>query len=279
MKEFSPSPEFLLTRIEEQTVIADQTAKKQKAVADEASHIYKVLEKITLYLKRGWFLHVLALTDKEAPLLEKMRANNHPAIPSLEEIFQTARERVEELKPHRFPSYLEEACCTANLALDKDSRHPNYKFKNGFFHLHIDEHKKTARLSNTTTTLCEIPADIAAIVDVLKSENQRLFERSFDAKKFLKKIRVQYLALLKIEKLSDGTSIPIRNITRRLGKNEKGFRTDEFLVDLSRLIEQEILEIDGQRFELQQTKFADQGLLLHSKVTQSYVGFVLFKKI
>jgi hypothetical protein len=41
-----------------------------------------------------------------------------------------------------------------------------------------------------------------------------------------------------VEKQRDGASIPIRMITRRLGKNVRGFRTDEFLVDLSRLADQ-----------------------------------------
>lgn len=279
MKEASPFPESLLTRIGEQTAIADQKAKELKAAADEAVYIHKVLEKITSFLNQGWLLHVLALIDKEAQLLQKMRADNHPAISSLEEIYQTTKERAEEFKSYRFPAYLEEACCTANLSLDKNSRHPHYKFKNGFFQLDIDEYKKTARLSNTETRLCEIPADIGAIVDVVKREYQRLFERSFDAKKFLKKLRTQYLALLKTEKLADGSSIPIRNITRRLGKNEKGFRTDEFLIDLSRLVEQDAIEIDGRKLELQQTKFAEQGMLLHSASARGYVGFILFKKI
>ena len=91
------------------------------------------------------------------------------------------------------------------------------------------------RLSNIEGRICEIPADIEAIIDVLKRENQRLFERSFDAKKFIRKIRTHYLALLKVEKLSDGSSISIRDITRRLAKIEKDFRSDEFLIDLSRL--------------------------------------------
>lgn len=107
MKEVSFSSESLLIRIEEEIAIANQRTKELKAAADEAVHIGKVLEKITSLFNRGWFLHIVALTEKEAPLLEKMRNANHSAIPSLEQIFQAARERLEELKPYRFPTYLE----------------------------------------------------------------------------------------------------------------------------------------------------------------------------
>lgn len=279
MTEASPFPESLLTLAGEQTAIAAQKAKALKAEADEAAHIHKIWEDIISFLSRRWLLHVLALIDKEAPLLKKMRADNHPAIPSLEEIYRITKEQAEEFKSYRFPTYLEEACRAANLSLDKDSRHPHYKFESGFFQLNVDDHKKTARLSNNETRLCEVSADIEAIIEAVQRERKRVFERPFDAKKFLKKLRIQYLAVIKSEKLSDGSSVPIRHITRRLGKNEKGFRTDEFLIDLSRLVERGAIEIDGRQFELQQTKYAEQGMLLHGAAGRGYIGFILFKKV
>ncbi len=87
------------------------------------------------------------------------------------------------------------------------------------------------------------------------------------------------MAVIKNEKISDGSSVPIRHITRRLGKNEKGFRTDEFLIDLSRLVEQGATEVDGRQFELQQTKNTEQGMLLHGAAGRGYIGFILFKKV
>lgn len=279
MTEASPFPESLLTLAGEQTAIAAQKAKALKVNADEAAHIHKVWEDITSYLSRRWLLHLLALIDKEAPLLKKMKADDHPAIPFLEEIYRTTKEQAEELKSYRFPTYLEEACRAANLSLEKDSRHPHYKFEKGFFQLSVDDHKKTARLSDNETRLREFPADIEAIIEAVQRERKRVFERPFDAKKFLKKLRNQYLAVLKDEKLSDGSSILIRRITCRLGKKEKGFRTDEFLIDLSRLVEHRAIEIDGWQFELQQTKNTEQGMLLHGTAGRGYIGFILFKKV
>jgi hypothetical protein len=50
------------------------------------------------------------------------------------------------------------------MRLDRDSAHPNYKFEKGFFQIRIDEHKKTARLSNyELPKLCELP-NVAILV-------------------------------------------------------------------------------------------------------------------
>ena len=97
------------------------------------------------------------------------------------------------------------------------------------------------------------------------------------SKKILKKLRTQYLAIVKAQKRKDGDSIPIRQITSRLGKNEKGFRTDEFLIDISHLADKGEVEIDGYKIEFQQTKDTSQGMYLHIE-PKRYIGSVVFKK-
>jgi hypothetical protein len=278
MTQSNPFPEHLLNQTREQTANAVQRALALKTEADEAAHIQKVWEDLTSFLNRDWFLHILALLDKEAPLLKKMRTDE-PAALLWEEIYRIAKERAAEIKPYRFPAYLEEACRAAELPLDQDSCHPRYKFKNGFFQLDVDKNIKTARLSDyESPKLCEFPADIGAIVEAVQLEYKRVFGRPFDGEKFIRKLRSQYLAVVKKQKLLDGSSVPIRHITRRLGKNEDRFRTDEFLIDLSRLIEQGLTEVDGWRLELQQTKDTSQGMLLHIE-PKRYFGLILFKKV
>jgi hypothetical protein len=272
-------PESLLNITEEQIANVTLKSKELQAQAKEAASIQKLWEDIASFMKRGWLLHLLDVIEKQHALLKKMRDDNHPTISFLEEIHQVAKERATQVKPYRFPGDLQDACRVANLPLDRDSAHPTYKFEKGFFEIRIDEHTKVARLSDyESPKLCEFPADIEAIVEAVQREHKRVFGRKFDAKAFLKKLRKQYLEVLKKEKLSDGESIPIRNITRRLGKNEKGFRTDEFLIDISRLVEQDAREIDGKKFEFTQTKDTNNGLLLHID-NKRYIGFILFKKV
>jgi hypothetical protein len=276
----NPFSESIINIAQEQTASAIQEAQEIQLKADKATRIRKLWENVTIFASRGWILHLLDVIDKEKPLLKEMRDESHPSITPLNEIYEIAKEQAAQIKLYLFfPSELEKACIAANLSLDRDTRHPNYKFEKGFFQLYIDDHKKTAKLSNIESSkLFQIPADIEAIVEAVQREHKRIFDRPFDSKKFLKKMRSQYLAVLKSNKQKDGDSIPIRHITRRLGKNEKVFRMDEFLIDLSRLVEQGELEIDGWKIDCQQTKNTSQGMYLHIE-PQRYIGSVVFRKV
>lgn len=271
-------PESVLEPIGKKAAIATQKVKALKAELEEAEHFKQIWEDLLSYLNQGWPFHILALLEKEAHFVRQMRQDNDPTIRSLDEISRIAQEQTDSIR-RRFPAYLEEACVARKLPLDRESRHPRYSFKGGFFQLEIDERKDIARLSDHEGPLDEFPTDIGVIVEIVEREYKRIFERSFDSNKFLKKLRHQYLAVVNQEGQSDGAIVPIRHITRRLGKNEKGFRTDEFLVDLSRLVEQGMTEIEGRRLDLQQTKDINQGMLLLGTAGRGYVGFILFKEV
>jgi hypothetical protein len=256
---------------------AKERAKALKAEADDAARIQKVWEDLHSFMVKEWPLHILDLVDREAPLLKALRAEGHPAIQVVEGVYRDAKEQADALK-RRYPSHLEEACRSTGLALDAESRHPTYSLEQGFFQLKVDEQNWTARLSDHEGRLADLPADVGAVVEVILGEHKRIFGRPFNGPKFLKLLRSQYLAVAKKEKQPDGASIPIRHITRRLGKNAKGFRSDEFLVDLSRLVEQGPMDIDGYRLDLQHTKDTNQGMLLHGVAARGYIGFVVFRK-
>lgn len=271
-----PSP--VLDAVKDLLCAAKERAKVLRADADDASRVQRVYEELVRHISHGWPLHVLSLLEKEAPLLKGMWAQNHSAIPVLEEAIRVAKEKADVIQ-RRYPGYLEDACRATNLPLDTDSRHPCYSFERKFIQLNIDDQRRTARLSDHEGRLAEFPADVGAVIEAIQREHTRLFGRPFDGKKFLKQLRSQYLAIAKKEKQPDGASIPIRHITRRLGKNTKGFRSDEFLMDLSRLAEQGPMEIDGWRLDLQQTKDTDQGMLLYGAGGRGYIGFVVFRKV
>ena len=271
-------PVEIIDQISELHISAKAETKRLKAEADEAARTEKVWAEFDRFINKGWSLHILELLEKEAPRLKKMRADNHPAISFIEESYRIAKEDSERIL-RRFPALLEQACRTAGLVLDTNSPHPRYGLEGGFFRLEIDEKKRMARLSDHEGRLSEHPADVQAIVDTLQREHKRVLGRAFNGPKFLKSLRTQYKAVLKKEKQTDGSSVPIRHITRRLGKNLKGFRTDEFLVDLTRLAGKGPFEIDGRRLDLQQTKNTSQGMLLHGAAARGYIGFIVFKEV
>ncbi|MEA2031950.1 MAG: hypothetical protein U9N55_10210 [candidate division Zixibacteria bacterium] len=268
----------ILDQVRELHEVVKIEVQRLKSEADEAAKTERIWSQCRDYLSKGWSLHFIALIEREAPRLKKMRANNHPIIPMIEDTYHHAK-KDSDLMIRRYPAFLEDSCKSAELELDSDSRHPKYRLEHGFFRLEVNEKKRTALLSDHEGRLANLPADVDAVVETIQRENKRIFGRPFNGSKFLKILRNQYKAILKKEKLSDGHSLPIRHITRRLGKNVKGFRTDEFLVDLSRLTEKGPFEIDGRRLDLQQTKDTNQGMLLHGAASRGYIGFVIFKEI
>jgi hypothetical protein len=257
---------------------AVRRSKQLQAEAEEATRIQTVWESLQTYMVKGWPLHVVKLFDHELPLLKKLRTDHHPAIDTLESIYRMARDQAATLK-RRFPANLEGACQASGLSIDRQSKHPRYYFAGGFFKIEVDDQQGVARLSDHEGSLDEVAADVGAIIELVQREQTRVFDRQFDGDKFLSKLRRQYVAVAKKSNQPDGASIPIRHITRRLGKNEKGFRTDEFLVDLSRLVEQGPTEVDGRRLDLQQTKDSSQGMLLIGAAGRGYVGYVIFKEV
>ena len=179
----------------------------------------------------------------------------------------------------QLPRDIERMAQSHQLPLDfARSRHPKYLFREGFLTLEIDDAKRLARLRDYEEKLADIPPDIEAIAQTLKTQDHRLFGRPFDGPRFLEKIRRNYLALLKKSHMLDGDPVPLRHIARRLADNERSYRRDEFLIDLSRLAVEGPPEIGGYRFEFQQTKDTEQGFLLHGRAGRGMVNLLIFKK-
>jgi hypothetical protein len=268
-------PQEVIDLAREQLGYAREKKRNITIQLEESTKTEKAWEDFLLFTSRKWFMHTLDLLDKQRLTFQKLEATYPDLIPILEKARITAKEGADDVV-RLFPAYLEESFREAKLPLDSDSRHPRYTIERKFFRLEIDEKKRIAKLSDNEGRLLEFPADIGAILEAVQREYKRIFGRPFKGIEFLRLIRRQYLAIINKEKQTDGDSIPIRRITTRLGKNIRGFRTDEFLADLSRLIEQGPFEIDGRRLDLQQTKDTKQGMFLH---TAGYIGFVVFKEV
>jgi len=273
-----PFPESLIVLTGEQAFKELQHKKNIELQLNEVSRRHNFLLEINNYLKKNWVQHILALFNKESQIYKAISADNQSLKEALESIRNMALEKVNELQ-RQFPAYLEKACDKNGLPLDKESRDPQYTFEKGFFTLVIDHRKGWAKLSNYEGRLCEFPADVDAVVEYVQKEHKRVFGRPFDGQKFIKKLRSNYLAIIKKDGLADGYALPIRRITTRLGKNEKGFRTDEFVVHLSKLVVEGPTETDKRRLDLQQTKDSNQGIYLHGLAGRGYIGYITFKEV
>jgi len=268
----------LASQIQTLHIYAKKDVQRLRAELKKATETEAFWEKYLEYIERNWVLHILNLLEKESSRLKNLREVKHPIIPYIEDSYRSAKEESNQLF-RRYPALLEKACNDVGLKLDRNHPHPRYSLENGFFTIEIDESKTLARISNYESRLAELPADIDAIIEVIKQEHERIFGRKFEGDKFLKQLRRQYNAILKKDKFKDGDSIPIRQITKRMGKNIKGFRTDEFLIDLSLLAEKGPFEIDNRRIDLQQTKDTNQGMLLYGAEKRGYIGFIKFREV
>jgi hypothetical protein len=231
-------------------------------------------------MDKGWCFHIQVLL-RDSTVIRSLSndINDTDVAKTLDSVRHIAAMQSRDVLK-RFPQLLDQACADADLPLDRThSRHPHYSFAGGFFRLKINEANGIAYLTDYESKLADFPADIGAIVETVEREYQRVFNRPFDGSKFLAKIRRNYLAVIRKEQKVEGDPIPIRMITKRLGKNESGFRTDEFLIDLSRLIEHGPIEIDNRRLDFQHTKDTTNGMLLHGRAGQGYIGYVLFRKV
>lgn len=249
--------------------------KQEAKVAGQEEAIWKALNDA---VQKAWWCHVLAILEREREFFHRLRVEDHPAIPQLEVLFINAKKEADDAF-FSMPRDMEKLSERLNLPLDMvQSRHPKYCFRDGFITVEINEKKRLAKLSTYEGKLAELPADITAIEEILDRENQRLFKRKFDGRKFLKQLRTAYLTLLKKEGRKEGEEVPLRQIMAELGKGNSGIRRDEFVLNLSWLTEQGPASIDGMKFQLQQTKDSEQGVLLYGPSARGMVNLLIFNK-
>ncbi len=235
-------------------------------------------EKLYRYFTNGWKVHLLQLIDENSSYFKRIQDENPNLSKLICSLYVDSKKETDDILK-RFPMYFEHACSKSGIDIDHTSRHPSYKVCHAFINLEIMEKSGKARIFDREGTLEKLPCDIDAIIELIQIHNERLFNRDFDSKQFLNQLHKYYHSIIKKENYSDGESLPIRRITTRMGKNIKGFRTDEFLIDLSKLIRSGELEIKGQKLDFQQTKNTKQGMLLQGLEDRGYIGFISFKRV
>jgi hypothetical protein len=229
------------------------------------------------YICKEWSIHTLKQ-------LKKIKEEQQGCIIQDEKLLHNIDELINEKENYaretmfQFPAIFERECNTANISIDRESRHPEYTFEKGFITLIINEANYTAKISDYEGKLAELSLDIPAVIEVLKREHARLFSRNFDNKIFLENLRKEYLEIIKEENKTDGEGIQIREIASRM-KEKNGLKIDEFLVDLSKLaFSEDTPEIDGKKLDLQQIRNTNQGILIPGAEERGYIEFIVFKE-
>jgi hypothetical protein len=249
----------------------------------ESKRLVRILDDLVEFQARSLPIHVKALCEKEKDFLKVMREKDHPAIPAIEELYREMNSRIDDAI-RSIPDDLEKLAHPEGLTLDfSRSRHPKYCFElGGLIEVEVLDRKLEAKVGTREGSLAKIPADTTAIIEIVKREKKRLFDRPFAGGHFLEDLRNAYSMAIKTKKAVDGDPVPLREVFGVMNRkivSRKDYKSDEFLVDLSRLV----LEGPGEtkeryRFELQQTKDIQEGMLLLGEAGRGMVNLLIFKK-
>jgi hypothetical protein len=260
------------TLVRLQTEAASNESRLRKE-ADYQAKARRFWESLIEHDEAGNAAHVCAAMEKHRDVLRALREGADEAVPELEDLWRDAKSRVAEMV-RRYPGLLERRARERGLPLDQQSRHPKYTF-DGFIQLDIDDKAFMASVRTPEGKPTKIPFDLDPVLDLVGREHTRLFGGRPASKTLLKKLRAAYLAVVRHREMRDGDSAPIREVMEVMGKKDRKFRADEFLVQLSTLVQDQQV-IDGRRLDLQQTKDSQTGVLLRGSAGRAYVGFVTF---
>ena len=277
MSSLEKTDDFTILALEHLYDDAVENAHRLRVEAERAARLPAIWENLARYVRNDWLCHAQYLLEQEKDTIARIAEEDPQASTTVRQISEYAEKGVTTMM-RRFPNLLETACDKV-LPLDPEGRHPRYTFENNFFTLEIDEVRRHACLSDVGGKLLEFPADVGAVIEHVQHERTRLFSRPFDGRKYLALLRKGYVEYVKSQpNETDGVSMPIRRLFQWLSNKDKTYRLDEFIVDLSRLVQQGPHAVSGKTFELQQGRNVNQAVLLHLPDHSRYVSYLIFRK-
>ena len=185
-----------------------------------------------------------------------------------------------ETSVRQFDRLFPEAAESAGIQIDDWSRHPRYTVKQGFIQIEIDERSHLATITPRDGKSIELGLDVPTIIEALKFEIERLFERHVDREKFLGTLFNAYAAVIRADDARrDEDEVSLRRVMNRLDKNlKKSLSADEFNVDLAHVVKSGHVTVYERRMQLNHTRIPRQGMLLNGLEEGGYQGFISFKK-
>ncbi len=255
---------------------AQQQVEAAQQQLDQAQQTRKFWLDLGKCLDDGHSAHGLLLLRREAEFCRGLQAADEALVQRLRRLY-TELERQSRASAASFGRDFPPRARDAGIKIDSTSRHPKYTFNEGFLRLEVDERNLTAKIVPRDGEEMLLGLDTALIVERIRSEQARLFDRDVDSSTLLRSLYTAYVAVLRAEGRNDSEEVPLRRIANRLAKNLNRFAHDEFNVDLSRLVQRGELTVDGRRLHLNHTRNRRQGMLLHGLESGGFVGFVSFK--
>lgn len=250
----------------------EETARKRLAGARQWRAFWQDL---LAKLDAGQPASALLLLRREA---EALRCPGDAAISAatLDELMATLAQQTRAATA-TFQQEFPAAMLAAGLALDENARYPRYTVCQGFLHIDIDEEHLIASVRPRDGATIQLGLDVAPLLDTIRHEVARLFDRPLDHDAFLRRLWGAYTALLEEDGRSVGEALPLRRLLARLNRDGKPNRPDAFNIDLARLVQLGHTTVDGRQLRLHHTRRTKQGMLLHGLEQGGFAGFISFE--
>lgn len=209
----------------------------------------------------------LQLLEKDRAAIEEAATDEEREV--LRQLWTECAERTQQASRDAvktFPARLE----ARHLAIDPSSRHPRYSVDNRLLDVELDARKHVAVIRPRHGDPVREALDPEAVADRVKAERDRLLERPFDAKAFMKKLTAAHATLSKPKKGAPPPTVMVRDLAAQMAKPAKP-KLDEFAVDLGRLLTQGEA---AHGLQANHTRDTDKGLLLYGLEQGGYVGSI-----
>jgi hypothetical protein len=244
----------------------DATARaveRLRVEADAAERWRRVLESVVADLPTAPAAVCETLT-KQADVLREQESKDPQAVDELRQLYRGASERARGAAQRSVSSFAT-AAEAEGLEFDTSSRHPRYSLYDHAIDVELDERGLRATINVRHGDRIRMPLDIAPLVERLKAERDRLFERPWDPHAFVTSLAKAYKPLSKKQE-----KVPLRELAADMVKPKKP-RLDEFAVDLGRFLRDPLAETGKHRVSVDQTRDTKNGLLLHGVQQSGYV--------
>ncbi len=239
--------------------------------------IYTRIKKLKKLIEEESVFEALENLNKDKKLFELYGKLLSEKKDQLNEIKSNLEKYCEEILltyPNRLSSALEKF----GLKLDEFANYPRLSICQGYIKFEIWERKRRGVLKAYDRKISELKLDIEKVAAAINKEDKRLFLGERDTNKILGELWEAYKVLIKRESSLLGSSIPINSIIKEISKKRSKFRLDEYIIDLTLLVEKGPYEIEGYKVDFQHTRDKKNGIILQCDLARGYIGYVLFRE-
>jgi|GEM_PF-2983150 len=239
--------------------------------------IYTRVKKLKKLIEEEYVFEALENLNKDKKLFElygKLLSEKRDQLDEIKSYLEKHCEEILLTYPNRLSSALEKY----GLKLDEFANYPRLSICQGYIKFEIWERNRRGVLKAYDRKISELKLDIEKAAAAINKEYKRLFLGERDTNKILGELWEAYKKIIEREDAPIGSSIPITSVLKEISKNRKNFRLDEYIVDLTRLVESGPYVIEGLKIDFQHTRDTKKGIILQGDLARGYIGYVLFRE-